>query len=123
MVAAEDAAGRGSDLLRGVLDLCVLALLHERPSHTYGVVERLRAGGFAEVGYGAVYPLTTRLRRRGLVGEAEEASPAGPRRKVLSLTAAGEEALVAWRAQWERHVAVTEGLLGAALDGGSGARG
>ncbi|QIG41684.1 PadR family transcriptional regulator [Nocardioides anomalus] len=122
MVAAEATAGRASDLLRGVLDLCVLALLHERPSHTYGLVERLREGGFTDVGYGAVYPLTTRLRRRGLLVEAEEASPTGPPRKVLSLTAAGEEALASWRAQWDRHVAVTDGLLVAAL-GEAGPRG
>jgi PadR family transcriptional regulator PadR len=116
MVPARTTDQRDSDLLRGVLGLCVLALLETTPVHAYGVVERLRAKGFAAVGYGTIYPLVTRLRGQGLVEEVESASPVGPARKVLSVTPRGREALVAWRSRWEQNVAATRSTL-AELDG------
>ena len=78
MVATGEASQRDSDLLRGVLDLCVLGVLDINPTHAYEVVERLRATGFDTIGYGTIYPLVTRLRRQGLLEQVSVASPIGP---------------------------------------------
>lgn len=106
---------RETDLLRGVLDTCVLALLTIEPTHAYDVVEKLRSRGFSEVGYGTVYPLVTRLKRQGLLTQEAQPSPQGPARLVLSLTQAGQAALKAWRDRWE-HTAATVAEVFAELD-------
>ena len=111
MVPAKAAGQRDSDLLRGVLDLCVLGILEIRPAHAYEVVERLRATGFDTVGYGTIYPLVTRLRRQGLLEQVSAASPIGPTRKILAVTATGREALSAWRARWEESTAAATRVM------------
>ena len=84
---------RRTQLLRGALDTCLLALLARRPTHAYDLVVQLEQHGLPGVGYGTVYPLMGRLRRQGLVTERVEPSPNGPPRKVFEVSAAGSEAL------------------------------
>lgn len=103
MIAGEgidEAAERRTQLLRGVLDMCLLALLAKAPAHGYELVRRLEAAGLDGVGYGTVYPLLTRMRRLGLVADEVQASPTGPPRKVYGLTGAGGRALNGWAQQW-----------------------
>jgi PadR family transcriptional regulator PadR len=102
---------RQTQLLRGALDMCLLALLAREPVHGYELVRRVEAAGFDGVGYGTVYPLLTRMRRLGLVADEVQASPAGPARKVHALTDAGRERLRSWQQQWIRFVGVVDALL------------
>lgn len=91
---------RESSLLRGVLDMCVLALLRDHPGHAYELVSRLQERGFATTSYGTIYPLVTRLSRLGLVTKTSRPSADGPARHELSLTEAGRTTLSAWESQW-----------------------
>src|SRR3954464_3025627 len=91
---------RRTQLLRGVLDTCLLALLAGTPTHAYDLVVLLERHGIEGVGYGTVYPLMGRLRRQGLVEERSEPSPSGPPRKVFSVSTAGRAALAEWAEQW-----------------------
>lgn len=102
---------RRTQLLRGALDTCLLALLAEQPTHAYDLVVRLRQHGLEGVGYGTVYPLMGRLRRQGLVDERVEASPHGPPRKVFAVSAAGQRALTDWTQQWLQTTNTITGLL------------
>ncbi|XVU21662.1 PadR family transcriptional regulator [Actinoplanes sp. CA-054009] len=108
---ADEAAERQAQLLRGCLDMCLLALLAEEPAHGYELVRRLESSGFGAVSYGTVYPLVTRLRRLGLVADVREPSPAGPPRKVYRVTTAGHERLATWRKQWSEFAAVVNATL------------
>ncbi|WP_328477885.1 helix-turn-helix transcriptional regulator [Actinoplanes sp. NBC_00393] len=101
MIEADDAE-RHTQLLRGALDMCLLALLSGEPAHGYELVRRVEAAGFGAVSYGTVYPLLTRMRRLGLVADEQQVSPAGPPRKVYALTSAGRTRLDAWQRQWTR---------------------
>jgi PadR family transcriptional regulator PadR len=105
---------RRTQLLRGALDTCLLALLAQQPTHAYDLVVRLEQNGLAGVGYGTVYPLMSRLRRDGLVSQRVEASPAGPPRKVFEVSPAGRAALSDWTQQWVETTTVINGLLAAA---------
>lgn len=102
---------RQAQFLRGALDMCLLALLHERPSHAYGLATRLEHRGLEGIGYGTLYPLVTRLRRLGLVEESVVASSLGPPRKVYRLSAAGRLTLTRWAAEWSAGVSVLRALL------------
>jgi PadR family transcriptional regulator PadR len=101
---ADPEADRQTQLLRGAIDMCMLALLAKEPAHGYDLVRRLNAAGLETVGYGTVYPLLTRMRRLGLVVDAVEESPAGPPRKVYALTREGRLRLTGWARQWHSFV-------------------
>jgi PadR family transcriptional regulator, regulatory protein PadR len=92
--------GRRSQLLRGVLDLCLLAVVEEEPAYGYEMTKRLRARGLATVGEGSIYPLLGRLERDGLVDTYRAASNGGPPRKYYRLTRDGQRALAAGVSEW-----------------------
>ena len=103
---SDDSAERQVQLLRGCLDMCLLALLAAEPAHGYELARRLETAGFGTVSYGTVYPLITRLHRLGLVANVPQPSPSGPPRKVYRLTDTGHDRLRAWREQWMRFASV-----------------
>src|SRR5262245_38450753 len=84
---------RRTELLRGVLDLCLLAVMAEGPAYGYEMTKRLRDRGLATVGEGSIYPLLGRLEREGLVETYRAASKGGPPRKYYSPSNAGRLAL------------------------------
>jgi PadR family transcriptional regulator, regulatory protein PadR len=100
-----------SELRRGVLGPCVLALLELRPRFGLELVRDLAAAGGLLTSDGTVYPLLNRLRDAGLVtsqwrdGEGERA------RRYYSITEAGRQALAAFRADWAWFSATVGGVL------------
>lgn len=115
VVGVRELTGRETQLMRGVLDMCVLALLDQGPRHAYGIVQSLQAYGFANASYGSIYPLVTRLRKQGLVNQTLEASPTGPARNTLGINGAGRAALGVWSEQWHQTTAITRSVLDADL--------
>ena len=92
--------GRHTQLLRGVLDLCLLAVIEEGPAYGYEMTKRLRARGLAIVGEGSIYPLLGRLERDGLVETYRAASNGGPPRKYYRLSAEGQRVLSVGVSEW-----------------------
>ena len=86
---------RRSELLRGVLDLCLLAVMDEGPAYGYEMTRRLRDRGLAIVGEGSIYPLLGRLERDGLVETYRGASNGGPPRSNTAPRAPG-----GWPSRW-----------------------
>lgn len=93
------ASKRRSVLLRGVLDLCLLSILRERPVYGYELAERLAAHDLL-ISEGTTYPLLTRLEKSGLVSSEMSPSPSGPPRKYYSLTTDGAALLEDGTAEW-----------------------
>ena len=91
---------RRSQMLRGVLDLCLLAVLDEKPAYGYEMTKRLRDRGLASVGEGSIYPLLGRLEREGLVETYRAASNGGPQRKYYRTSRAGRLALALGVLEW-----------------------
>ena len=58
---------RHGQWLRGVLDLCVLALLARRESYGYELAQALDTAGLGRIQGGTLYPVLLRLQRTGLV--------------------------------------------------------
>ena len=107
-----DAEGRRSQLLRGVLDICLLAVMGEGPAYGYEMTKRLRARGLSIVGEGSIYPLLGRLERDRLVETRRAASNGGPPRKYYSLSPEGERALEAGKTEWQAARDAVDGALG-----------
>ncbi|GAB3976298.1 PadR family transcriptional regulator [Plantactinospora veratri] len=118
MIAAEhqptDDNDRHTQLLRGVLDMCLLALLARQPAHGYELVRRMETADLGAISYGTIYPLLTRMRRLGLVANEQQPSPNGPPRKVYALTDLGRAHLDAWQKQWNHFADTVGALLGPA---------
>lgn len=106
------ADSRRSQLLRGVLDLCLLAVIGEGPAYGYEMTKRLRARGMSIVGEGSIYPLLGRLERDGLVATRREASNGGPPRKYYSLSSDGEQSLKTGVAEWKTARDAVDRALG-----------
>ena len=98
-----DMAGDGggmTELRRGVLGPCVLALLEVRPRFGLELVRDLSAADGLLTSDGTVYPLLNRLRDAGLVS-SEWRDPEGERaRRYYSITQAGRQSLAEFRDDW-----------------------
>lgn len=104
--------GRRSQLLRGVLDLCLLAVMEDGPAYGYEMTKRLRARGLSIVGEGSIYPLLGRLEREGLVETYRAASDGGPPRKYYRPSRAGRKALAAGVSEWRAARDALDAVLG-----------
>ena len=102
-----------SGLFRGSLDRLLLAVLADGSGHGYELAQRLadRSGGELGVPDGSLYPALHRLERGGLVSSRWDVS-AGRRRRVYSLTSAGERQLGAWRTEWSAFAGAVDRVLG-----------
>jgi PadR family transcriptional regulator PadR len=107
-----DGVRRRTELLRGVLDLCLLAVMEDGPAYGYEMTRRLRARGLSIVGEGSIYPLLGRLEREGLVETYRAASNGGPPRKYYRASNAGQIALAAGVSEWRAARDALDAVLG-----------
>lgn len=92
---------RYTQLLKGALDLCILALLQDGPLYGYAVVDALNGRGLDLVAEGSIYPLLTRMEKAGACSSYKAPSPEGPPRKYYKITPQGERELRSGVQQWE----------------------
>ena len=104
--------GRRTQLLCGVLDLCLLAVMDEGPTYGYEMTKRLKARGLSVVGEGSIYPLLGRLERDGLVDTHRAASNGGPPRKYYELSRRGQQALATGIGEWQATRDGVDAVLG-----------
>ncbi|WP_182111932.1 MULTISPECIES: PadR family transcriptional regulator [unclassified Actinotalea] len=97
--------------LRGVLSLCVLAVVAEGETYGYAVAQRLQAAGLGAIKGGTLYPVLTRLEEDGLVTCAWREGDAGPGRKYFAVTDAGRAELARRVADWTTFTQRAVGLL------------
>lgn len=96
-----------SQILKGVLDMCVLASIIEQPDYGYALVPKLNERGLAVHNEGSIYLVLKRLKADGRIEDELVASDSGPARKVYHATDAGRDVLAAWMADWQ---AVRDGV-------------
>jgi PadR family transcriptional regulator PadR len=106
-------SARQSQLLKGVLDVCLLSVIAESPAYGYEMTKRLTRRGLSTVGEGSIYPVLGRLERDGLLETFQQNSNGGPPRKYYRLTASGRRSLKAWKAEWQATRAAVDAVLDA----------
>ena len=103
-----------TQLLKGVLDLAVLAVVDDEDGYGYDVVRRLRAGGLVDVGDASVYGTLRRLYAAGALTSYVVPSESGPHRKYYGITPVGRQQLKTQRDDWAHFsTTVTDLLQGA----------
>jgi PadR family transcriptional regulator PadR len=90
-----------AQVLKGHLDVLLLATLANGPRHGYAIKEALRDGsaGRFDLPTGTVYPALHRLEHAGLITGIWSVVD-GRRRRTYSLTDAGHQRLAGERASW-----------------------
>ena len=103
-----------SQLLKGVLDLAVLAVLREEDGYGYDVLRRLRQSGLDEVADASVYGTLRRLYKADLLTSYVVPSEEGPHRKYYALNAAGRAQLTNSGKVWRGFAQTMDQLIGEA---------
>ena len=99
-----------TQLKKGTLDMCVLAVLARGDSYAYELVSTLSET--MEISEGTIYPLMRRLQAEAWVSTYFVESSSGPPRKYYSLTAAGRSSLAEMESEWRSFVGEVNGVLG-----------
>jgi PadR family transcriptional regulator PadR len=108
-----DARNVLTQLRRGTIEYCVLAVLADSEEYAFELVRRLSAVDGLVTSEGTIYPLLSRLRRDAMVTTTWQESDSGPPRKYYRLTPAGRRALSGFTEEWTRfRDAVDELLVG-----------
>lgn len=90
-----------TEMLKGVLEGCVLEIISRKETYGYEITRRLNALGFTDVVDGTVYTILIRLERNKLVEVTKKPSDMGPPRKFFALNEAGRQELQRFWSKWE----------------------
>ena len=100
-----------TQLLKGVLDLAVLAVVDAEDGYGYDVVRRLRAAGLDDVGDASVYGTLRRLYAAGALTSYVVASETGPHRKYYGITPTGRTQLKHQKDDWSSFASTVTSIL------------
>ena len=104
-------SGWPSEWLRGILPLCVMAIVISGETHGYAVAQSLESAGIPNVKGGTLYPLLNRLEEDGLVTTRWAAGPSGPGRKLYAVTSTGKKWFAERAERWRKFSTLTINLL------------
>lgn len=100
-----------TQLMKGILEGCVLAIISEGETYGYEILQKLSEFGFDSLQEGTMYPVLTRLEKKGYIGCRKAKSPLGPIRKYYSLTDSGAEYLAGFRESYQRITKCANAVL------------
>jgi PadR family transcriptional regulator, regulatory protein PadR len=105
--------GMEGEMLKGHLDMIVLAALAARPAHGYAVIDEIkrRSSGAFDLPEGTVYPVLHRLEQAGLLSGRWVTADSGRRRRVYEVTRRGQRELAQQRAVWKQFSHAIGGLF------------
>jgi PadR family transcriptional regulator PadR len=93
---------RHSQLIKGVLDMCLLGLIAEGPTYGYEMIRTFQDRGFPVMSEGSIYPRLAYLEKQGWATSSKRPSPDGPVRKYYELTDAGRRQGEVSVGEWNR---------------------
>jgi PadR family transcriptional regulator, regulatory protein PadR len=105
-----------TQLLKGMLDVAVLAVVAEGDGYGYDVVRRLRTAGLREVADASVYGTLRRLYTAGALTSYVVPSEEGPHRKYYGINDRGRELLASSIVTWREFATTIESLLASQVE-------
>jgi PadR family transcriptional regulator, regulatory protein PadR len=103
--------GLATQLRKGVIEYCVLAMLREGSRYGGELVQLLRGKDGLLVSEGTIYPLLSRMRADGLVDTEWRETAGGSPRRYYRLTNAGRKAVADFSSEWVRFRTTVDGIL------------
>ncbi|MEG0276239.1 MAG: PadR family transcriptional regulator [Coprobacillus sp.] len=89
-----------TEMLKGVLEGCVLEIISHEETYGYEITRKLNALGFNDVVDGTVYTILLRLEKNKLVNITKKPSVMGPPRKFFILNEDGKKELSLFWEKW-----------------------
>lgn len=102
-----------TQLRKGVLQLCVMAMLSRKESYAYEISSTLAEA--VGMGESTIYPLMRRMQRDGLVVSHLVESGSGPSRKYYRLTDAGQREFEIQSKNWSLFMTAINEILGSKI--------
>ncbi len=112
MVSGGARQDRGTQLLHGVLDMCLLSIIDEESSYGYEMAHKLTERGLSLASEGSIYPILSRLQKQGMIEGYLVQSSEGPARKYYRMTPRGRKALTSWLDEWRRFRSAVDSVIG-----------
>ena len=94
---------------KGVLELCVLAILDKKDCYGYEMVHEISEN--ISISEGTIYPLLKRLKKEKMVISYLKESQDGPPRKYYQLTSLGKEKKENLVSEWEEFAVGVDNLI------------
>ena len=94
---------------KGVLEICVLALIHKKDMYGYEIVQNISK--VIEVNEGTIYPLLRRLTKEGYFETYILESSEGPARKYYKITELGRDNLINLKREWKNFTSAVDYLI------------
>lgn len=91
-----------SQLMKGILEGCILAVIAQKETYGYEILQFLSEAGFPELQEGTMYPILTRLEKKGCISCRRAKSPLGPIRKYFTITPEGRQWLSDFKESYGR---------------------
>lgn len=98
-----------SQYKKGVMEICVLALLDARDMYGYELVETISA--YISTSDGTIYPMLRRFKKESKVETYLVESDTGPSRKYYKLTKNGKAFLEESKDEWYEFVESVDKIL------------
>ncbi|MPM41630.1 hypothetical protein SDC9_88285 [bioreactor metagenome] len=90
-----------TEMLKGVLEGCVMEVISRGETYGYEITRKLNALGYTDVVEGTVYTILLRLEKSRLVEISKKPSDKGPPRNFFTLNSAGREELRKFWEKWD----------------------
>lgn len=100
-----------TQLMKGILEGCILAVVSHGETYGYEILQELDQYGFRELGEGTMYPVLTRLEKKGYILCRKAKSPLGPIRKYYTITDTGVEYLESFKESYKRITMCANSVL------------
>lgn len=100
-----------AQLLKGILEGCVLSIIAKGETYGYEILSELEKAGLDEVGEGTLYPVLTRLDKNGCIQCRRAKSPLGPIRKYYTITLTGKKYLNEFQKNYKKITDSAEQIL------------
>ena len=90
-----------TEMLKGILEGCVLEIISRRETYGYEITKALNTLCFTDVAEGTVYTILVRLEKNQLLNIEKKPSDMGPPRKFYTLNQAGRKELEHFWERWD----------------------
>ncbi|NBI06221.1 PadR family transcriptional regulator [Senegalia massiliensis] len=99
-----------AQILKGILEGCILELIDNNPIYGYELALKLQEYGL-EVSEGSIYPVLLRLQKKNFITGKMKKSPSGPNRKYYYLTEEGQIYLKEFKINWKNIKSSVDDLM------------
>lgn len=100
-----------SQMLKGLLEGCILAVITRGETYGYAIFSDLEAAGLVDINEGTLYPILKRLEQKGYIKCRIGISPYGPKRKYFSITEEGSAYITVWKNLYRQLIASANQII------------